>query len=80
MGIGEHQGKSVIKSKGQFKYRVSYFWGFTASGDSLRPKILQHFPNAEITGWGNHFHSFEGGAKHGTSKDSYLWITFKIPS
>jgi hypothetical protein len=62
-----------------YKLKKSYYWGITKSSrEVLEPQVKKAFPNAEIIDSGNHFHPFVGGAKSGSSKDSYYWITFKI--
>jgi hypothetical protein len=67
-------------SRGVFKVKKSYYWGFTKSGDELIPAVKAIFPDAEILQSGNHFHAFVGGAKSGSAQDSYWWLTFKVPS
>lgn len=69
----------VCKHKGQFKYWQSYYWGVTKDADALVKKVKDTFPNAVITGSGNHYHAFVGGAASGSAKDSYLWVTFTFP-
>ena len=75
LGGTEH----VRKSKGQFKYWQSYYWGVTRSADALIAKVKAAIPQAVITDSGNHFHAFVGGAKSGSAQDSYLWVTFTVP-
>jgi len=70
--------KHVRKSKGQFKYWSSYYWGFSKNADSLIAKVKEKIPAAVIVDSGNHFHDFVGGAKSGSAKDSYLWVTFTV--
>jgi hypothetical protein len=38
------------------------------------------FPDVNIICMGDHFRPFYGGAKSGSSKDSYLWIEFNFKS
>jgi len=68
----------VRKSKGIFRYHVSYFYGIIKDAQSLINKVLLTFPEAEIIDSGNHWHKFVGGAKSGSAKDSFLWVKFKI--
>jgi hypothetical protein len=68
----------VRKYKGQFRYHKSYYWGFNASEQPLVDKVKNVFPDAVITDSGNHFHPFVGGAKSGSAKDSFLWVTFTV--
>ena len=75
LGVTENQ---IKKSKGQFKYICSYFYGFTSNADKLIARVKEKIPNSIITGSGNHWHQFVGGAKSGSAKDSYLWVTFTI--
>lgn len=77
--VSELLGTYVSKRKGQFKFWKSYFWGITSNADKLVDLVKTKIPNVKITGHGNHYHSFVGGAKSGSDKDSYLWVTFTIP-
>jgi len=70
--------KYIRKSKGQFMYWKSYYYGFSITADKLSEHVMASIPNAIITGSGNHWHEFVGNAKSGTAKDSYLWVTFTI--
>ena len=76
--LGDTEQKHTRKSKGQFKHWSSYYWGFTATGETLVKKVKEKIPTAEITGYGNHFHGFVGG-RSGSAQDSYLWVTFTVP-
>ena len=67
---------NVSKRKGQFKYWKSYFWRPIGGSEALAQKLQARIPNATITGHGEHYHDFVGSAKSGSSKDSYLWVTF----
>lgn len=69
----------VSKHKGQFKYWVSYFWSVDGGVDGLAKRVKERIPDVVFTGNGNHFHQFVGGAKSGSAKDSYVWVTFTIP-
>jgi hypothetical protein len=68
----------VRKYKGAFRYHQSYYWGFFNGPDRLIAKIKKIFPSATILDSGNHWHSFDGGAKSGTAKDSFLWVQFRL--
>ena len=70
----------VRKSKGQFKYWKSYYYGITLTADKLVEHVKAKIPNAVITDSGNHWHSFVGGTTSGSAKDSYLWVTFTVPN
>jgi len=70
---------NTISSKGGvFTAKKSYFWGATKDGSVLADKIQSAIPEAVIEDCGNHFHHFVGGAKPGSSQDSYLWCKFTI--
>lgn len=68
----------VRKSKGQFRYHKSYFWGMFQGADKLIALVKEKIPNAVITEHGNHYHEFVGGAESGSSKDSFLWVKFTV--
>jgi len=68
----------VSKYKGQFKYCQSYFYRHGMTEEKLAEKVKAKIPSAVITGTGDHFHNFVGSAKSGSSKDSYLWVTFTV--
>lgn len=70
--------KHVRKSKGQFMYWQSYYWGFTKSADKLVELVKSKIAGVVIADSGNHYHSFVGGAKSGSAKDSYLWVKFTV--
>lgn len=62
---------------GVFTAKKSYFWGICGDGSGLADKIKKLIPTAEIVDYGNHYHSFVGGAKPGSPQDSYFWVKFK---
>ena len=68
----------LSRRSGIYTAKYSYYWGFTKSGEEYKSKVLAVFSNAQIIDFGNHFHSFVGGAKTGSSQDSYTWIKFKL--
>jgi hypothetical protein len=72
------QREHVRKSGGVFTYWVSYFWGVHRDADALVNHVKTKIPSARILDSGNHFHAFNGGAKSGSSKDSYLWVKFTV--
>ena len=69
---------NVRKYKGQYRYHRSYYWGVTSNADKLVELVRTKIPAARITDSGNHFHGFVGGAKSGSAKDSFLWVTFTV--
>jgi hypothetical protein len=66
----------VRKSKGQFKYWISYFYRHGRTPESMAEYVKTKLPNAVITGTGDHWHAFVGGAESGSAKDSFMWVTF----
>jgi hypothetical protein len=68
---------SVSCSKGIFTVKKSYFYGGGKALDSLR-WLVESIPDIKIVESGDHWHSFVGGAKAGTAKDSYVWVKFTI--
>ena len=69
---------STLSSRGGvFTAKKSYFWGICGDGSGLADKIKSLVPTAEIVDYGNHYHSFVGGAKPGSPQDSYFWVKFK---
>lgn len=69
---------------GVFAAKRSYFYGVTESGEKFANHVKSTLEKAdtsikvEVVDYGNHFHSFVGGAKSGSSKDSYHWVKFKV--
>ena len=63
--------------QGVFTVKKSYYWGVTQGGSALADKIKSLLPEAFILDYGNHYHGFVGGAKSGSSKDSYFWVKFR---
>lgn len=68
----------VRKSKGQFRYHRSYFYRYGATPDKLETFVKEKIPTAVITGSGDHWHAFDGGAPSGSAKDSFMWVTFTV--
>ncbi len=64
--------------KGIFTAKRSYFYGITKPIQPYIDKVIELIPNAEIVDSGNHFHAFCGGAKSGSAKDSFYWVSFKL--
>jgi hypothetical protein len=62
---------------GIFTVKKSYYWGATKDGSNLADKVEKLIPGATILDYGNHYHGFVGGAKPGSSKDSYFWVKFR---
>lgn len=62
---------------GVFTAKKSYYWGFTDDGGKYADKIKKLIPEAEVVDYGNHWHPFRGGAKPGSSRDSYFYCKFK---
>lgn len=58
--------------------KKSYYWGATQDGSAFRDKIQKLIPKARVVDYGNHWHSFVGGAKPGSSQDSYYYCKFEI--
>jgi hypothetical protein len=63
---------------GVYTIKKSYYWGVTKDGSHLGDRVKEKFPNAFILDWGNHWHSFVGGAKSGSAQDSYWFCKFKL--
>lgn len=61
-----------------FTVKKSYFWGVTKDGSSLASKVEKLLPGVKVIDYGNHYHGFVGGARPGSSKDSYLYCKFKF--
>lgn len=72
--------KNVSLRKGVFKVKQSFFYGMFANLDEkLARKVKEVFPDAIILDKGMHWHEFVGGAKSGSAKDSFVWVTFTFP-
>ena len=56
----------------------SYFYGIEMSPEVVVGFIREEFPDITILDSGSHYNSFVGGAKSGSSKDSFIWVKFKI--
>lgn len=65
------------KSK-TFKVCRSYFYHHGLTGEGVASKFSAVFTGATLVGSGDHFHSFVGGAKAYSAKDSYVWAEFSI--
>ena len=63
---------------GVYTIKKSYFYGFGKDGSELAKKVESKLDNAVVIDYGNHWHPFVGGAKPGSSKDSYLFCKFYI--
>ena len=63
---------------GVYTIKKSYFYGFGKDGSALVDKVQQKLPQAVIVDYGNHWHPFVGGAKPGSTKDSFYFCKFKI--
>ena len=63
---------------GVYTIKKSYFYGFGKDGSELAKKVESKLDNAVVIDYGNHWHPFVGGAKSGSSKDSYLYCKFYI--
>jgi len=73
----------VKSSKGNFTYFKSFFSClFSNVDEKMKDKILakakENNINIQIIDNGCHYHDFVGGAKSGSAKDSYHYVTFKI--
>lgn len=72
--------KNVSLRNGVFKVKQSFFYGMFANLDEkLAGKVKESFPNAVIIDKEMHWHKFVGGAKSGSAKDSFVWVTFTFP-
>lgn len=69
----------VSKNKGTYKAKKSYFYTGGMTPEKLAEGIKKVFPDAEIINKGNQWRPFCGGAVAGGSKDSYMWVEFKLP-
>lgn len=70
--------KNVSHRNGKFKYWSSYYYRHGKSESTLIQNVKQKIPNAVIVDSGDHFHSFVGGAKSGSPKDSYFYVYFTL--
>ncbi len=70
----------VRKSKGIFKMWVSYYYHLGLTTDKLVNQVTSSITGAVIVASGDHYHTFCGSAKDGSAKDSYLWVTFTVPT
>ena len=77
--LGDELGKHLSFRKGVFTVKKSYYWGLTNSGEWLWNRVKEKISSAQLVKYGNHFHSFVGGAKTGSAQDSYFWVKFTIP-
>ena len=76
LGVSEN---SLRKYKGVFRWHKSYFYLYEKYGyNEMMNYILSKIPDAEIVDYGDHWHSFVGGAKGGSEKDSFFWVKFKV--
>jgi hypothetical protein len=65
---------------GVYTIKKSYYWGVSEDGSALAKKVESKLDKAVVLDYGNHWHPFVGGAKSGSSKDSYLYCKFYIKS
>ena len=72
-----HMVDVVSFRQGVFTVKKGYFWGASKDGSELRDKVVGKIPNIEVIDYGNHYHEFVGGARPGSSRDSYWWVKFK---
>lgn len=56
----------------------SYFYGIGMTTEVVADFIREEFPDITVLDSGNHYHKFVGGAKSGSSQDSFIWVKFKI--
>ena len=63
---------------GVYTIKKSYYWGISEDGSALAKKVESKLDKAVVLDYGNHWHPFVGGAKSGSSKDSYLYCKFYI--
>ena len=68
----------VVSSRdGIYTVKKSYYFGITKDGSNLADKVEKLIPEATVLDYGNHYHDFVGGARPGSSRDSYWWVKFK---
>lgn len=68
----------VSVRNGIYTVKKSYFWGSMKDGSELALNVQTILPKVKVIDYGNHFHHFVGGAKPGSSKDSYYYCKFKL--
>jgi hypothetical protein len=64
--------------KGTYTAKWCYFYRNGMTQEKYIDRIKGKFPNAKILESGDHWHSFVGGAKAGSSQDSYIWVKFEL--
>jgi hypothetical protein len=75
LGVSED---SMRKYKGVFRYHQSYYYRHGMDGTTVRDRVLQKIPDAKILDYGDHYHSFVGGCKDGSDRDSFFWVKFTV--
>ena len=70
---------AVSKNRdGNFIAKWSYYYYCGRTPNGYATKVQAAFPTAVIVNLGDHNHSFCGGCKSGSAKDSYMWVEFKL--
>ena len=74
-------GCSVVSKKRNrnFVAKWSYFYRHGMTEEALSEKVKRLLPSAIIIESGDHLHGFVGGAKAGSSQDSYMYVEFALP-
>ena len=68
--------KNVSLHKGIFTVKKSYFYTNEMTTEGIFAEIQKKIPTAKLVDSGNHWHAFVGGAKSGSTQDSYMWVKF----
>lgn len=68
---------TVSLKNGVYTLRRGYYYTFGKSQADLVADLKAHFPEAVVTGGGNHWASFNGAAP--LHKSSHWWVTFTMP-
>lgn len=70
--------KHVRKYKGVYRYHLSYYYRHGNTPQEMVEFVKSKIPSVEVIGCGDHMHAFVGGAKSGSAKDSFMWVTFTV--
>lgn len=71
--------KITFHRDGTITAKWGYYYRHGRTPEYYEARIKSVFPGATVIGSGDHWHEFVGGAKAGSSQDSYMWVKFKIP-
>jgi len=64
--------------KGIYTAKWTYFYSHGKTAEYYKKRVQEQLEGAEILEFGDHWHAFCGGAKAGSARDSYFWVTFKL--